>query len=405
MSGAGSPKRGLVLSGGGARGAYEIGVLQYALKELPSSLWEQARFRVFSGTSVGAINACFLAAFAEQTHLGIDRLADVWRSFRLDKVLRLGIRDLIRLPVQVRDMLHGMELPQGGVMLNSEVLQSLVIRDLSWTSIRHNLRAGLLDAITVSTTHVASGRTVVFADTHTPITGPWSRDPRKEGRAVRLRPAHALASAAIPFIFAPIAIDGAYYCDGGLRQNTPVSPALRLGADRLMVIATRPNGTMSGHGGEPPPSQHEPPPNGIYLLGKLLDALMLDRLEYDLTRVESMNRIIRDGQATFGPQFAERLAKTAAKDRGYELREVKTLVIRPTVDIGAMATEFARQVHPNLGGVPGWLLSKLGHMEAIANTDLMSYLMFDGRFADELIALGMRDADAHRQELIDFLKD
>ena len=132
---------------------------------------------------------------------------------------------------------------------------------------------------------------------------------------------------------------------------------------------------------------------------------MLDRLEYDLTRLESVNRLIRDGRAAFGPDFERRLAETVWRDRGHAFREVKTVVIRPSRNIGELAAAFANTIQPNLGGLPGWLLSKLGHSEAVANTDLMSYLMFDGRFAEQVIQLGMADADARRAELLEFMKD
>jgi len=216
-----------------------------------------------------------------------------------------------------------------------------------------------------------------------------------------MRPAHALASASLPILFPPIEIDGSYYCDGGLRQNTPVSPALRLGVDRLLIIATRPSPAAI----PPRAAAVEEMPTPIYLFGKLLDALMLDRLEYDLTRLESVNKLIRGGREAFGDGFAARLSQTVRKDRGHGFREVATVVVRPSQDIGERAAEFARTIHPTLGGVPGWLLSKLGHSEAVASTDLMSYLMFDGRFAEQIIRLGMADADAQRAALLDFLRD
>ncbi|MBI5511473.1 MAG: patatin-like phospholipase family protein [Deltaproteobacteria bacterium] len=399
-----APVRGVVLSGGGARGAYETGVLAYLLAETDPKLWRTPRLQILSGTSVGAIHACYLAAAADRPQHDITRLLSVWRSFRLDRVLRFALRDVLHLPTDIRAMLRGVELHRGGVLLNSEVLQSVVIRDIAWPKIRQNLAAGRIDAVTVSATQIGSGRNVVFVDAREPWNPPWSRDPRRVGRAVRLRPAHALASAAIPLLFPAIAIDGQYHCDGGLRQNTPVSPALRLGVDRLLVIATRPPPALLA----PPPEADAGPesyPKPLYLVGKLLDALMLDRLEYDLTRLEGVNRLIRDGTKTFGPDFAPKLAETIRKDRGHGFREVKTTVVRPSCDIGAMATQFAREIHPHLGGLPGWLLSTLGRSEAVANSDLMSYLMFDGRFAEQVIQLGMADADARRAELIEFLRD
>jgi NTE family protein len=396
-----APVRGLVLSGGGARGAYEAGVLAYLFQELDAKLRERARLHVLAGTSVGAIHASFLASTADRPDYDISRLLGIWRSFRLDRVLQLGLRNVVHLPFDLRTLVRGLKEPKGGIFLNSEILQSVVIRDVAWPKIRHNLHAGHLSALTVSATHIASGRNVIFVDSREPWTPPWSRDPRREGQAVRMRPAHALASAALPFLFPSIEIDGSYYCDGGLRQNTPVSPTLRLGVDRLLVVATRPKDEPATEIS----ASREEYPRPLYLIGKLIDALMLDRLDYDLTRLESVNRRIRDGRAAFGPDFEERIAEQVRRDRGHSFREVKTVVIRPSRDIGAMATQFARTIHPHLGGLPGWLLSKLGYSEAVANTDLMSYILFDGRFAEQVIQLGMADADAKRAELVEFLRD
>lgn len=393
------PVRALVLSGGGARGAYEAGVLAYVLQELPAKLRQHAPIKVIAGTSVGAVHACFLAGNAQHPDLAVTRLLDAWRRLRIEQTLRMRVVDLLRIPLELRAMFR-QEAP--GVLLNTTALQELVVRETPWMQIRRNIRAGVLSGLTVSATHIASGKTVVFVDRTGGGVPRWSRDLRVVPMGTRIRPVHAMASAAIPFLFSPIAIDGAYYCDGGIRQNTPLSPALRLGADRALVIGLRyEDDDTEGW----PPRLPEDSPQPLLFLGKLLNAMMLDRVDYDLQRLEGFNTILRDGMAAFGSQFVTHLHETAHKIRGASYRHVGTVYIKPSRDISAIATEFIRRHHPHIGGAPGWILSKLAQSDMFARSDIMSYLLFDGRFAEHLIELGMRDADAARDRLIDFLKD
>lgn len=391
------PVRALVLSGGGARGAYEAGVLAYIFQELPPRLLANAPVKVICGTSVGAVTACFLAGNAHLPHMNTARLLDLWRRLRLDKTMRLSIVDLMRLPLELRATFRQ---EAAGVLLNSAVLQEIVVRETPWVQIRHNIRAGVLSALTVSATHIASGRTVVFVDRPDGTTPPWSRDTRVAARPVRIRPAHAMASAAIPYLFAPIAIDGAWYCDGSVRQNTPLSPALRLGADRVLVLGLR----YDGPDADWPPKLEEPAPQPFEYMGKLLNSLMLDNLDYDLKTLQGFNELLKAGKQTFGDVFLEQMNETTIRYRGAGYREVDAVFIRPSRDIAELANDFVRLVHPNIGGLPGWILSKVAQTQ-VQRSDMLSYLLFDGRYAQTLIELGMHDADANRERLIAFFKD
>ena len=290
------------------------------------------------------------------------------------------------------------------MLLNSRVLQDLVMRDIAWPQIHRNMEAGLLDALTVSTTHIASGKTVVFVDRVQGDVPAWSRDQRRTARAVRIGPQHALGSAAIPLLFPAVSIDGAYYCDGGLRQNTPLSPTLRLGADRVLVVAV-------GHGRESEvpvtthPAEQEAYPGPSLLLGKVLNALLLDHLDYDLAQLEGFNRLLRDGQTAFGEDFLTQLSSSARTIRGASYRRVDTLVIRPSRDLGEIATEYVEEGGAGLDGVGAWLLRKIAAEDAANNSDLLSYICFDGKLAASFIALGRQDADAARDKLIAFFRD
>jgi len=397
------PVRGIVLSGGGARGAYEAGVLDYLFRELPRPLVERSRVRVLCGTSVGAVHACYLAATAHVPDHDAARLTQMWRSLELDDMLRLKPLDLLRLPVDAVGIATGASLPPA-VLVNPDALRNLVVRHTPWEHITENLARGLVDAVTVTATHIASGKTINFVQHKDGQVPPWTRDRRVVARAAALRPVHALASAAIPFLFPPVRIDEGYYCDGGLRQNTPLSPALRLGADRVLVVGLRheaENTSGKGFG----PGQVEHPPGPFMLLGKLLDALLLDHIDYDLARLEGFNTLLRDGQLAFGEGFGHEINAIAKRVRGVSYREVGTTVIRPSRDIGAMATEFVFQHRSRLKILARFVLRKIADADSLADSDFLSYLLFDGRFADSLIELGRADADASRERLIEFLRD
>lgn len=398
------PRRAVVLSGGGARGAYEAGVLAYLFEELPPEIIAKGRISIFCGTSVGALHACYLAGTAHIHDHDIDRLLTVWRDMRIEQMLRLRALDLARLPFEIRKLLRN-ELQGHGLFINSAKLEEIVIRDLPWAQLRYNLKAGLIHALTVSATHVNSGKSTVFVDSpHAPIPT-WPRDPRIVGKAARISPDHALASAAIPFLFPVRQINGSYYCDGGVRLNTPLSPALRLGADRVLVMGLRGDDLPVVH---PEPISDDNPelyPGPFFLAGKLVDSIMLDRLDYDLKRLDGFNQLLQEGTQTFGNEFQSSLNETSQRLRGARYREIDTVHIKPSRDIGEMANEFVDVFRSSMGGISGWLLSKISSEDLLGRSDLLSYLLFDGRLAAALIELGRADADACRDQLIDFFKD
>jgi NTE family protein len=246
---------------------------------------------------------------------------------------------------------------------------------------------------------------VVFIDRNGGEIPSWTRDPRVVPRPTRIGPSHAIASAAIPLLFPPVKIDGAYYSDGGLRQNTPLSPVLRLGADRVLVIGLR-HEDPTRMPPSPGAAKDEAYPGALYLLGKVADALMLDRLEYDLLRLEGFNMLIGGGAQTYGDKaFVDTLHETSMRMRGARYRHIHTLVIRPSRDIGEMSSEFLDVFRTKLGPLSGWLFGKIADDDFLGESDLLSYMLFDGRLATALIELGRADADAARSKLIEFFKD
>ncbi|HXV35941.1 MAG TPA: patatin-like phospholipase family protein [Myxococcota bacterium] len=407
------PKRALVFSGGGARGAYEAGVVHYLVDELPKRLGHPVRFDILCGTSVGAVHACFLAATAELDGGRGSRLVEFWKRMRIEELLPISARDVLRLPQRLLGIRRTAEAFRKGNapdrlygLLNTEPLEQLVVRTIPWRGIRENIRNGLVEAVCVAATQIASGRVAVFIEHGRRALPTWTRDPLIVPHPTRLLPAHALASAAIPLLFPAVRIGSTYYADGGLRLNTPLAPAIRLGADRVLVVALRPNPTASQPAAvdEGRVDDYASP---TFLLGKMLNALLLDHVDTDLARMHVMNEVLSGGTAAFGADFVARLNQVAAREGGQQFRRIDDLVIRPTRDLGIIASQVISSMPKKSLRSPLLRLAmrSLEGRRRSAEADLLSYLLFDGEFLGPLAELGYHDARAHEREFAAFFSD
>lgn len=378
---------GLVLSGGGARGAYEVGVLSWVADERPQLL---DRVRVVAGSSIGALNGVYLASHG-MTPGAVRSLADIWLGLRIGKVLRFSVPHLARLGVSGgRWLLGALGRPVGGIF-ETGAIEKLVIEEVDWPRLRRLVQEGRYFGVAVTATEIGSGRTHVFSlhDPRRP-TPRWPHDQGLRAYATAIEPAHVLASASIPVLFPPVRVGDYWYTDGSLRHNTPLSPAIRLGADELLVVSI-----AADH--------HEPSTPGRYpglgqLLGKLLDSYFLDRLRWDLNRLDRINDLIACSQEVGGPDFLPRLqeALRAAGRRPYRL--IRYANVGPTEDLGVIAGELLR--------TPGALRTQYGPLlrrvlaaENMMTADAASFVLFDGAFARRLIELGRADAAAHAGEI------
>ena len=233
---------------------------------------------------------------------------------------------------------------------------------------------------------------MVWVDNREGAVRRWARDPFVIARPARLGPGHALASAAIPFLFPAPRIDGAYYCDGGLRLNTPLAPALRLGADRLLIVGLR---HMPTPAEEAALAAHREANYSslAYLAGKVLNALLLDHVDYDVDRLRLVNAILDTGARAYGPEFLRRINQV--------------IYVIPSRDLAVMASECL-EAHRRGAGLRAWLSDAALRytVRGIAGeADLLSYLYFDRCYADHLIELGRADAEARADELIAFFRD
>ena len=393
----------LVLAGGAARGAYEVGVVEHIIRKVADDIGREVRFDILSGTSVGALNACGLAAYADLGRDRIDKLIEVWTGLDVMTLVRPDVATVLEIGARVIGR-GSREIPvdRAGGVLDPTALESLVETSIPFDRIEANVQAGLLRALTVSTTHVRSGRTVVFVHGKEAELPKWAHDKTTMARAAKITARHALASAAIPILFRPIALDGRFYSDGGLRQNVPLSPARRLGAGRVLVVNPRYLSQVDLD----EPAEHEERPGPFFLFGKALNALLLDRIDTDLSRLETINRILDAGTRAFGPGFVEAMNGELGYATGEGFAPMQAMLVRASSDIGALAADFVRSpAFARIGGITGRLMRRLADPESRDESDLLSYLLFDGEFARLLIELGRSDAAKMHDSLCAFFAD
>ncbi|MBT8493204.1 MAG: patatin-like phospholipase family protein [Deltaproteobacteria bacterium] len=394
----------IVLSGGGSRGAYEVGIIRYLREVLGPRMGRPVPIDILCGTSVGAINGAFMAATNDTPEDQAKIMVEAWRSLRVEEMVSLKTGDVFR----AGRLLLGADPPppkpgayRYGGLLETSGLERFVITSIPWRRIRKNILADHVHALAVTATQVGTGHSVVFVDSHDPMPTDWSRDPYTRHRSAGIGPRHTLASAAIPLLFPSVKVGGSFFVDGGLRQNTPLSPAIRLGADRILVISLRYEGQLFKHTDTETEQEREAAyPKPLFLAGKALNALLLDHTDYDLERLKRLNAIIEAGQAAFGDEFLEVMNTEYVKLRGAPIKKIETVHIKPSRDIGGIASEFIREGKILLEGrVARSLLERLAQGEARHESDLLSYLLFDGRYAEALIDLGFEDARRQEDEL------
>jgi NTE family protein len=372
------PRVGLVLPGGGARAAYQVGVLRAIADLLPAR--SANPFPVVTGTSAGAVNATAIAVHADRFRVAIGNLERVWRNFQVGQVFRADSGTVIRsgLHWALAMMSGGWLLPPPRSLFDNSPLRELLRGQFDFAGIRRSIDAGHLDAIAMSAAGYTTGRSVSFYDSK-PGCDPWSRT-RRTGEPTDLSLDHVMASVAVPFLFPPVSLGDEYYGDGAMREANPFSAAIHLGAQRLLVIGTR---------NENRPQPPLPPicPTFGQIFGYMLDALFSDGLYADLERLTQINQIVDRVGALQG-----------VGENNVHLRRIDIMVIMPSRDL----SEIARHHTGSLPRALRTLLRTMGALNA-GGGQLMSYLMFQDSYTRELIALGYQDAMKRSDDLLSFL--
>ena len=365
----------LVLAGGGARAAYEVGVLSAIAERAPG-----LEFPIVTGVSAGAINAVYLASHTGTLPAALAVLRDHWNQLVVDRVYRvqpwtLG-RALLRGMVgTLRD--SGREGAAVRGLMDMSPLRDFLAARFALGGIDAKIAAGRLHAVAVSTTSYASGETVTFVH-GAPGVPTWRRSLRHAVRA-RLTLDHVLASAALPILFPAIRLGDAFYGDGSVRQTAPLAPAIHLGARAILAVTQR---AESQPAASPTASLREYP-SLAEVVGLLLHAIFLDALEADVERVERVNRM---------------LARVAAEPAPEGLRPVSLLVLRPSRDLGALAAGSWAKLPTAIR----WLVRGMGGQRPTA-VDFLSYLLFDPAYTSALIDLGYADGRAAWPRIEEFL--
>jgi NTE family protein len=365
----------LVLSGGGARAAYQVGVLQAIAEWLPPDA--PVPFKVLVGTSAGAINAAALAARARQLREAVTELERVWSGFHVEQVVRSDAASVARAGLHwAISLLSGGWLGQPPrSLLDTTPLRELLSHAIPLDRIPESIAAGPVQALAVATTSYTTGRAVAFFEA-VPSTQEWQRV-RRAGVRREIDLDVLMASSAIPFIFPAAQIAGDYYGDGAMRQLAPLSPAVHLGANRLLVVGTRAEAAAS-----PADGGLDAPPSPGHLLGFVLDSLFTDGLSIDVERLRQINQLLS--------------AEAIGPEPGH--RPIEILIVQPSDDPTAIARRHLRAMPRSLRV----LLRTIGALEARGGL-LASYLLFESDYTRELMALGRSDARTRRDEIVAFL--
>ena len=367
------PRAGLVLTGGGARAAYQVGVLK-AVRDILGNP-ERNPFPIVCGTSAGAINAASLAAYADNFKRAVGNLIEFWEHMRCEHIYRTDSWNILRSGMRWLGAMMLLSRHNPVALLDNAPLRDLLEKHLDFPRIQANLDAGALYAVCVTASGYTSGQSVSFFQGGSGLEA-WERNQRI-GAAVTLKVEYLLASASLPFIFPAVKLHREYFGDGSMRQIAPVSPALHLGADRVLIVGT------GRQAGDDTRTRSNVYPSLAQIAGHALNSIFLDSLMVDIERLERINRTVK------------LIPPEVVKDA--KLRPIKVLFITPSQPIERLAARFLHE----LPATVRLLLRPSGALNR-SGSNLASYLLFEQSFCSALIDLGYQDTLSREAEVRDF---
>lgn len=375
-------RKGLVLSGGGARGAYQVGVL-LAIADILQAEGSTEGFDVYTGVSAGAINATFLAAGADNfTQAGKD-LADLWGQLTSEQVFYSDMSSIGKIgfnwfrSVSVGAMTGS---APGQALLDTAPLHQLLKDRLPFAKIQNNIDQGHLHALAITSLDYQTSTAITFVQGHK-NTPSWKKT-RRHSEATQIQAEHVMASAAIPLLFPPVQVGERYFGDGCVRNTAPCSPSIYLGAEKILVIGVRMHGTSAYD--KLILENHKAPSIGR-VLNVLLNSVLLDGVEVDVERLARVNKLI------------DQIPEPLQQDLVY--KKIDHVWITPSMDIGAIAAEKQKK----LPSLIRYLLKGLGTIEEAS--EIVSYLLFDPSFCTQLIEIGYEDGMKQKAQIQEFFAE
>ncbi|MFT5760705.1 MAG: NTE family protein [Alteromonadaceae bacterium] len=371
-------KSALVLTGGGARAAYQVGVLSAIAKFIPRN--HGIPFPILCGTSAGAINTTALGCYASCFNLGVKKLEWIWKNLDTAKIYHNDTRGVFghigkgMLASFQAD--YANKLPRS--LLNNSPLRNLLNSVMNFKRIDNNILRGYLSSVSVTASSYSTGNSISFFQAED-NTLPWERAKRC-GQPTQLNTEHLMASSAIPLVFPSIKIKNQHYGDGSVHQLSPLSPAIHLGAERIFVIGVeQPKTTLHSSDN----TLH--PPTAATVAGHLLDSIFADTMNSDLERMVRINETLK-------------LIPKSEKDKREGLKHIDSFIINPSHDLNAIALNYYYDLP-----LPVRLLLRSTGISNDSESSIISYLLFEKNFCAELIKLGFEDAMEQENQIKDFL--
>lgn len=371
-------KQALVLTGGGARAAYQVGVLSAIAKFMPRN--HGIPFPILSGTSAGAINATALACYASCFHLGVKKLEWVWKNLKTHRIYHGSPHKVFGYIFQgimaSYQADYATKTPHS--LLNNAPLRALFNDIIDFQRIDRNILSGYLSAVSVTASSYTSGDSISFYQSEQSIS-PWFRAKRR-GEPCQINVEHLMASSAIPLVFPSVKIRREHFGDGSIHQLSPLSPAIHMGAEKLFIIGVEQPVEPVHH------LENNPhPPSSSTIAGHMLDSVFSDTLKSDIERMNRINNTIE-------------LIPAEVREKHEGLKPIESLVINPSHDFNAIAMKYYHDLPFSIR----LLLRSVG-VTNDAESSLVSYLLFEKNFCKELIKLGFEDALTNETSIRQFL--